>query len=198
MLLSMLFTFKEFLDLIIMTIAVGYIFKDAFQTPAESPKIYDPLQQFQKKTKNLLTTDLGFAIIATAPSVVFHELAHKFVAIALGTAATFHASYFWLVIGILLKWFNTGFVFFVPGYVTHTAALLPLQSAAIAFAGPAMNLVLWLSAWLILKSAKKLTPFQVKLAVITKQTNMFLFFFNMIPLGFFDGARVLDGLLAAF
>lgn len=193
----MLFTPRELLDLIVMTVAVGYIFKDAFTMPAEPAKTYDPLQQLQKKT-SLLTTDLGFAILATAPGVVFHELAHKFVAIAFGTAAIFHASYSWLVIGMLLKMFNTGFVFFVPGYVTHTAALLPIQSAAIAFAGPAMNLLLWVSAWFVVKHIKHLTPFQLKLAVITRQTNMFLFFFNMIPLGFFDGARVLDGILAAF
>lgn len=185
--------------MVIMTVVVGYIFMDMFDIDRhKNTQGYDPLEHYKHVRSGIDFTNLKFAILVTAPAIVLHELAHKFTSLALGTAATFHASYFWLFIGAMLKWFNTGFVFFVPGYVSHSAAIPPLYSAAIAFAGPAVNLLLWLGSWIALKTVKKLNPMTLKVLGFTKQINMFLFFFNMIPFGFFDGAKVLDGVLTLF
>ena len=195
----MLFTLNEFFDMILMTIVVGYIFQDMFEiNKHQHSKEYDPLAHYQQVKKGIDFDNLKFSIFVTAPGILFHELGHKFVALALHTEATFHASYLWLLIGVLLKWFNTGFIFFVPGYVSHSAAISPLSSAAIAFAGPAVNLLLWLGAWVLLKIPAHFSHQTIKVLSLIKQINMFLFFFNMIPLGFFDGAKVLDGVLAAF
>src|SRR3989338_10321577 len=76
-----LITFSELLDLIIMTVAVGFIFMDFFPPP--SKKAYDPLQ----KMSSFNWHALWFAVMITAPSVIFHELAHKFVAISMGLQA---------------------------------------------------------------------------------------------------------------
>ena len=93
----------------------------------------------------------------------------------------------------MLKLLNFGFIFFVPGYVTHAAAASPLTDAAIAFAGPLLNLILWIGAFILLKTSAVKGKWLIVLEY-TKSINMFLFFFNMIPLGPFDGAHVFQGL----
>ncbi len=197
-------TIAEFIDIIIMVLGVGFIFKDVFQRNIviNPEKEYDPLAQYnedgiklnlRKKTERLVDSPFFIACLATAPAVIFHELAHKFTAIALGVDATFHASYFWLAIGVALKLMNFGFIFFVPGYVTHAAGINPGVDSMIAFAGPFLNLILWLGSLLILKTIKVKGKWFIVLQY-TKSINMFLFFFNMIPLPPFDGAAVFQGL----
>lgn len=202
----MLFTLQEFIDLIIMTIGVGFIFMDSFgirrQVMATKSYEEDPVAYYQSALKKKLPgfnwNALGIACLITAPAVIFHEVAHKIVAISLGMQATFHAAYPWLIIGIIMK-YMIGFVFFVPGYVTHTGIATPLQEAAIAFAGPALNGILWLIAWSILKfKLMKLSPRAVQILVATRYINGFLFIFNMIPIGPFDGAKVFGGVMQYF
>lgn len=190
-----LLTGIEILDLIIMTLGVGFIFKDVFIIQPLPPKgeAYDPLIHRPSRIENF-----KLAILVTAPAIIFHELAHKFVAILYGLQATFHAAYGWLGLGILLKLLNTGFIFFVPGYVTHSGAATALQNAAIAFAGPALNLILWIGAWILLKRKEKYSAKAFMILTLTKKINMFLFFFNMIPLGFFDGGHAVEGLIQHF
>ncbi|MBI5392470.1 M50 family metallopeptidase [Candidatus Woesearchaeota archaeon] len=200
---------QEIIDIIIMTVAVGFIFKDVFRKHnlEKFDKNYDPLDKYMdttgnkeavvKGTKQFLQSPFFIACLATAPAIIVHELAHKFVALGFGIQATFHASYFWLLIGVVLKLLNFGFIFFVPGYVSHIAASSPLIDAAIAFAGPFLNLVLWIGVLLVLKMATVKGKWLLVLEY-TKYINMFLFFFNMIPIGPFDGASVFRGLFAAF
>ncbi|MBI5698190.1 MAG: M50 family metallopeptidase [Thaumarchaeota archaeon] len=194
---------QEFIDLIIMTIGVGFIFMDSFgirrQVMAAKSYEEDPVAYYQsalkKKMPGFNWNALGIACLITAPAVNFHEVAHKLVAISLGMQATFHAAYSWLVIGIIMKYL-VGFVFFVPGYVTHTGVATPLQEAAIAFAGPALNGILWFAAWFILKFKPiKLSTRAVQILVATRYINGFLFIFNMIPIGPFDGAKVFEGVM---
>ena len=182
----------EIIDIIIMTLAIGFIFKDWFKKPV----VYhdDPYAAYQKQRKFINWDDFKFAIIVTAPAIIFHELGHKFVAMSMGLYATFHAAYTWLGLGIVLKVMGAPFVFFIPAYVAHSAAASPLQSALIAFAGPAVNLLLWLGAAYILKNSKKLSSLQHGILVLTKKINMFLFIFNMIPIPPFDGGHVIVGL----
>ena len=203
----MLFTLKELFDVIMMTIGVGFIFMDRFGIPAvrHSVKSYveDPVAYYQRavsrKVSNFDWNNLWIACLITAPAVIFHELAHKLVALSYGLQATFHAAYFWLSFGIIMKLLNTGFIFFVPGYVSFSGATSPLQSALIAFAGPFLNLVLWFSCWAILKfNMMKISTRTMQILAATRFINGFLFIFNMIPLGFFDGAKVLEGVVWYF
>lgn len=190
-----LLTGIEILRLIIMTLGVGFIFKDIFVIQPLPPKgqEYDPLIHRPSRIENI-----KLAIMITAPAIIFHELAHKFVALGYGLQATFYASYWGLGIGIFLKLLNTGFIFFIPGYVVHGGASTPLQNAMIAFAGPGLNLVLWIGAWILLKRKEKYSTKTFMILTLTKKINMFLFFFNMIPIGFFDGAGVVEGLIQHF
>ncbi len=174
----MIFTLKELFDVLIMTLAVGYIFMDLFRR-----------QQFGFDKKAFM-----FACLVTAPALIAHELAHKFVALSFGLDATFHAAYFWLALGIILKMLRFGFIFFVPAYVSiGNGAAAPGAFALIAFAGPALNLVLFLIAWALLKQKRMKRSTWVFLQV-TKQINLFLFIFNMLPIPFFDGLKVYQGL----
>ena len=113
----------------------------------------------------------------------------------MGLFATFHAAYTWLGLGVVLKLVGAPFVFFVPAYVAHSAAALPWQSALIAFAGPGVNLILWLGAAYILKKSKNLSHTKSVALHLTSKINMFLFIFNMIPIPGFDGWHVFSGLL---
>ncbi len=121
---------------------------------------------------------------------------------AFGFSATFHAAYSWLVIGVLLKLFLPGFVFFVPAYVSYPAVAAPLQSAAIAFAGPAVNGLFWLASFLYMRygakgrlTAKKQET--LRYVALFRRINGFLFIFNMIPIPGFDGYHVFSSLAAA-
>jgi Zn-dependent protease len=99
----------------------------------------------------------------------------------------------WLVIGLILKLINFNFIFFVPAFVTISGYASAGDHALIAFAGPAVNLVLWAGAWTLLHF-KKIPRRYYSVAVLTSRINMFLFIFNMIPIPMFDGYTVFTGL----
>ncbi len=181
----MLFTLRELFDVIVMTAAVGFIFMDLFRRYQTG---------FDKNA-------FLFACMVTSPAIIFHELAHKLVAVSFGLQATFQAAYFWLILGVVLKLIRFNFIFFVPGYVsiaaTQTAQLTPLSHALIAGAGPFLNLVLFLGSWALLQK-KRLKKNTYVLLQVTKQINLLLFVLNMLPIPFFDGLKVYQGLFQAF
>jgi len=111
-----------------------------------------------------------------------------------GLQAVFNAAYGWLGFGLLLKLLNVGFIFFVPAYVSINGIGSPLVFSTIAFAGPFMNLILWLGAAYALKQKKLVKEKYLPFVYLTKQINMFLFIFNMLPIPGFDGFKVYQGL----
>jgi len=179
----MFITPVEIFRLIAVTFALGYIFSDIVKRPKAIADFY----------KKYNWQDIKTSMIIAAPAVLLHELGHKFVAIFYGLNAEFFASYFGLGIGILLKLVGSPFLIFIPGYVSINNATIT-QSAIIAFIGPLMNLFLWISSYLLLKS-KHFSNNTLIILHATKRINMILFFFNMIPIPPFDGAKVLSGLL---
>ena len=192
-----LITFGEIIDLIIMTLFVGYIFSDIIPVRRES---YDPLVHYKR---GFDFGALKFAIMATAPAIILHELAHKFVAIGFGLNAIFFAFYrstFTLMLGIftiISKLTGFGFMFFVPGFVSISGNGTHLQFALTAFAGPFVNLILWLGSLYMLKNRKYKKKYYL-LLLLTSRINMFLFIFNMLPIPGFDGYKVFVGLIRAF
>ena len=184
--------FWEIIDMIIMSLAIGFIFKDFFQKRINLTD-YDPLTANKKK---IFSPELKIAILSVAPAILLHEMGHKFAALVMGIHATFYAAYGWLLIGILLKLMGTGIIFFIPGYVAHAVNITPSQSMIIAFMGPFMNLVLWFVSMILIKNAEKLKIKNQFLQALyfSKSINLFLFFFNMIPVPPFDGYHVFKGL----
>ena len=192
-----LITLSEIIDLIAMTVFVGYVFSDMIPVRREN---YDPLLHYKRSFD---FEGLKFAIIATAPAIILHELAHKFVAISFGLNAVFFAFYrqtFTLILGaltILSKLTGFGLMLFVPGYVGISGTGTSLQYALAALAGPLVNLALWIGAWFMLKKrlhGKK----HYLLLVLTSRINMFLFIFNMLPIPGFDGYNFLAHLIKIF
>ena len=192
-----LITLSEIIDLVLMTLFVGYIFSDMIPVRRES---YDPLAHYRR---GFDFEKLKFAIMATAPAVILHELGHKFVALGFGLNAVFYAFYrstFTLVLGaltIVSKLTGFGFMFFVPGFVSISGAGTHIQFALTAFAGPFVNLVLWLGSWLLLKN-KNYRKKNFLLLILTQRINMFLFIFNMLPIPGFDGYNFFIELIRAF
>ena len=180
----MLLSLSEIVDLVIMTLGVGYIFMD---TLAAEPRV---MMRY-----GFDWARLRLACLIAAPAVILHEMGHKFAALALGLAATFHAAYTWLMLGVAMKLLNTGLIFFVPGYVSIEGIQTPLQSAITAFAGPAVNLMLWGVARLAMKRAPRMKLKTFRMLAMTRQINGFLFIFNMLPIYFFDGYTVYYGLI---
>lgn len=184
-----LITFSEIIRLVVMTVGLGYICMGFIKRPRTELDLLYP--------KGFNWEDFKFAIMITAPAVILHEFGHKFMAMLMGLQAEFFVSYFGLGLGVFLRIIGSPFIIFVPGFVRISAIATPLQTAITAFMGPFVNLSLFLIAGFILSRAKKLTQTQAMFLYLTKQINLFLFLFNMIPIPPFDGFHVVSGLFNA-
>ncbi len=180
-----LITFIEIINLVILIIVIGYIFSGFVRKPK---RLYD---LYIRSRFNL--EDIKFASLIAAPAVVLHELAHKFIAIGFGLDASFNLFPFGLLLGILLRFINSPFLIVAPGYVLISQGANELQNILISFAGPFINLILWLVSLFILKTRKlkRNTAIALHFSVII---NMWLFIFNMLPIPPLDGSKVWFGL----
>jgi Zn-dependent protease len=130
---------------------------------------------------SLLTAGVGF---------LFHEIAHKVVAVRFGQVAEFRADYGMLFLAVVSA--LAGFIFAAPGAVHHRGRLTAREHGLIALAGPATNAVLaaiFLPVFLI-----GTTVGAEFLALVGSRgliINLFLAAFNMLPFGPLDGKTVL-------
>lgn len=179
-------TFEEIIAMAITIAFVGYIFSDIFP----------------KKIKYL---DIGtgprfdaesfkFAAIVAGSAIIMHELGHKSLAMGFGMQATYQAAFTWLIIGLIMKLMNFGFIMLVPAFVSISGTGSPLEFSLIAIAGPLVNLLLWLVFSRLAKS-KKLSRNNHLLLHYGKEINKFLFIFNILPIPGFDGYKFLGYLL---
>jgi Zn-dependent protease len=136
----------------------------------------------------LISVGLGF---------VLHELAHKFVAIRYGFYAEFRM---WVegLIFALFTAFALGFVFVAPGAVyIHGNQISKEQNGKISIAGPLVNIVLaliFLSMIPLISHNPNPNIWEFEFQVIVTYgfiINSILAAFNLIPLGIFDGAKIL-------
>lgn len=180
-----LITISELLNALIMSIIVGFIFSDYVNLK----RVQHIGFRFRFSLRDLL-----FSSGVVAPAIILHELGHKFVALSFGLQATFNVAYTWLGIGLLLKLFNFGFIFFVPAYVSIIGKTTPLANALIAFAGPGVNILLyWVSSFFMDRTKGG----WLKFFVISKQINKWLALFNLLPIPGFDGWHVITNLIMA-
>ncbi len=182
-----IFSIAEVIRLLIMTAALGYIFMDYIKSPST-------LTNQLLSSRSFSWENFKFAALVTAPGIILHEMGHKFVGLAMGIKTEFFVYYFGLFLGIFLKWISSPFIIFAPGYVSLSGPITDFQRLVTSFAGPAMNLILFLSAYIILNRKKTLTRNQAIALHLTKQINFFLFLFNLIPLRPFDGYAVFSSL----
>ncbi|MDD5178134.1 MAG: hypothetical protein PHT54_02535 [Candidatus Nanoarchaeia archaeon] len=182
-----LFTVSELIGIVVLTIYLGYLFSGiTIRRPGLDKK------------------DFIFSILIAAPAVILHEFAHKFTAMAFGIPAVFHVFYedlFTLIlagVSVLLKAIGSPIIFLIPGFVSIPSSITPPQSGLISFAGPFINLMLWIGSGLYLKYGKRLTRKKMIFLFVTKRVNMILFLFNMIPFYPLDGEKVLNALFSLF
>ncbi len=187
----MFITIAEIIDIVIMTIAVGFIFSKIFK---KKKHYSDPIKYYMNQTS--IWNDLKYGIMIAAPAVVFHELAHKIVAMSFGAQAVLHAPITLYAIAIILLLANFPIIFFIGGYVTVTGILTSSQLAMIAIAGPLVNLIIWAVIKLSLdKNWIKKNRYDLGLMA---KLNLFLFAFNMIPIPGFDGFNFFRNLIRMF
>jgi len=189
----------ELFDMVVITAVLGYIFKDYIKIRHHSKYEDDPVKFYKQK---IMTSNFKIAALVTAPAIIFHELGHKFMAIAFGMVAQLHAAYTFLGLGLLLKILNFGFIFFVPAYVSwgcpDMGCVVLLQQnpwiySLVAFAGPFVNGLIWLICYFVIKYSM-VKPKYLPIIGLTKRINGFLFIFNLLPIPMFDGWHVYSGL----
>ena len=200
---------SEILDIILMTFILGFLFMGALKPIRKASE--DVLDKYLKKSVTFDWHGLWFAALVTAPAIILHEFGHKITALSFGLTATFHAAcstanlmpgsppflnfYCGLtIVSIILKLVNFGFIFFIPAFVQIGANATVLQHTVIAFAGPFVNLLLFTFSWMMLKYHKTLSLKTRHYLVLSKNINLFLFIFNMIPIPGFDVFTVFSGL----
>ena len=127
------------------------------------------------------------AAITVGTGFWLHELGHKIVAQKYGCFAEFRSFDQMLFLAVVMSFF--GFVFAAPGAVMIHGPVGVRRNGMISAAGPIVNLVL---AFLFL-SVLLLYPIRILtlIAFYGFFINSWLALFNMIPMGNFDGAKVL-------
>ncbi|BDH79056.1 MAG TPA: metalloprotease [Methanothermobacter sp.] len=165
------FTTREIRDIIISMIVIAAVFSYVFSN-----------RQF-----NMAVSLLPASIIGVGAGFVFHEIAHKLMAIRYG----FWAEYKLWMGGILLALITAyfGFVFAAPGAVyIHGTYISREENGKIALAGPATNILL---ALFFLFLASSSTGILAGIATLGYAVNGFIAFFNLLPFSVLDGAKVI-------
>ena len=180
----MITSITEIFQIILLTLVLGYIFSGYIKIPG----LY---------SRGFNWKGVKFAMLVTAPAIILHELAHKFVGLILGYTSMFHIWWFGLGLGVFLRVIGSPFLILAPGYVS-VAPNTPLELSVIAFAGPFINLVLFGVAFFVLRFKRRLKRKEFIFWHLTKLINMWLFIFNMLPIPPLDGSKVFAGLFGLF
>ncbi|MBS3174502.1 hypothetical protein J4440_01345 [Candidatus Woesearchaeota archaeon] len=180
----MVFSIIEILNIILATLIVGYIFTGIVKIKKDNIL---SLKRFD-------WDEFRFSLLVSAPGVILHELAHKFIAIGFGLHSFFQVWPLGLAIGVILKLLGSGFILLAPGYVT-TIGATPLESSLVALSGPILNLLLFLIAKLFVDYKKNMGRKQALFWLYTKEVNKWLFIFNILPIPPLDGYKAYGYLL---
>jgi len=131
---------------------------------------------------------LGASFLAVASGFLLHEMSHKRVAQGYGCFAEFRMYPMGIVFGLLTSLF--GMLLALPGAVMIAGRITKKQNGIISAAGPLINLLIGgvcLAAAVSLEQGTLLWLIVGIVAFI----NIFLAFFNMLPIPPLDGSKVL-------
>lgn len=140
---------------------------------------------------------IPITLVVVGFGFVFHELAHKFVAIKYGYWAEYKMSVQGLILAIFIA-FAIGFVFAAPGAVyIHGQYISKAENGKISIAGSITNIIFALVFLLILLFVPLnytnviISGYPLNWALLGILINGFLAFFNQLPIWGFDGSKVI-------
>ncbi len=129
---------------------------------------------------------MGIIILTVGVGFIFHELAHKYVAIKYGAHARYQAWTLGLLLAIIMA-FTVGFVFAAPGAVyIYGNNIDRVKNGKISAAGPLTNLIIGLIFVIIGLAMPALTY----ITSLGAGVNFFLGAFNMLPFFPMDGQKI--------
>lgn len=137
---------------------------------------------------------LPISLVGVGTGFVLHELGHRQVAKHYGAHAEYKAWTFGLLLALALPIITFGkFVFAAPGAVyIYGPHITRKQNGIISLAGPAMNIIIAIIALLIaVFIIGSSNGFLYTIAIYAMMINLFLAFFNMIPIPPLDGSKVM-------
>jgi Zn-dependent protease len=171
------FTAREIRDIIISMLVIAGVFAYVLR--------YSPI--FTNIGSNDIFSRIIIALVAVGFAFVFHELAHKFVAVHYGFYAEYRMWVQGLILAIITAYF--GFVFAAPGAVYIHGDISREQNGKISIAGPLTNIVLAVLFFLMLPLLS-FSPILSAIISLGFIVNSFLALFNLIPISILDGAKV--------
>lgn len=167
------FTSHEIRDIIISMLVIAGVFAYVFRSVAQGDFI----------------SLIPVTLVAVGFGFVLHELAHKFVAIKYG----FYAEYRLWVQGLVLAIVTAAFgvVFILPGAVyIHGQYISKEENGKISIAGPLTQIAL-AAIFFALIPFISFSPILYLVCSLGFTINSFLAFFNLLPIGMLDGAKIL-------
>jgi len=128
------------------------------------------------------------AFFTVGMAFVLHELGHKIVASALGCIAVYKAWMWGLLLAVLMAVLTNGqFIFAAPGAVhVYKQGLTKRENGIISMAGPFVNVILAFFFFFMMNAA----GFVGVIATVGFQLNLWLAFFNLLPIPPLDGYTV--------
>jgi len=173
---------SEISDLLIAWIAISFCFAIVIGN-------YSLMDYITKRfvfTWGGFLTNFGLSLIITATSFIVHEMAHKYTGIHFGAQGRFVLWPVFLFFGVALAGIF-GIVFVAPGAVyIYGKTYILKEDGIISLAGPASNLVM---AALFFVAA----IFGAPMLIVSYglMINLWIAFFNLIPFGPLDGAKII-------
>jgi Zn-dependent protease len=156
-------------------------------------KSVDPLIALMYFGISLLTVGVGF---------IFHEMAHKFIAIRYGYWAEFRKDNSMLLVAVALASL-VGFVFAAPGatviYSNSGSGLTRKENGIISASGPVVNLLLCLPfAVLAFLGSPGPGSLVSQIGIFGVQINAMIAAFNLLPISILDGRKIMAWSIPVF
>jgi Zn-dependent protease len=156
-------------------------------------KSVDPLVALMYFGISLLTVGVGF---------IFHEMAHKFIAIRYGYWAEFRKDNSMLLVAVALASL-VGFVFAAPGatviYSNSGSGLTRKENGIISASGPVVNLLLCLPfAVLAFLGSPGPGSLVSQIGIFGVQINAMIAAFNLLPISILDGRKIMAWSIPVF
>lgn len=144
-----------------------------------------------------LASSLPISLIATATGFILHELAHKYTALRFGVHAEYRMWKYGLIATLALPiitgvLFSSPILFAAPGAVYIFGENISRKhNGIISAVGPLTNIVVG-GFFLAIAMLFSLDGFIRTIIVYTAQINLWLAFFNLLPIPPLDGSKVMS------